>query len=154
MREYKRFRRMSRDLVRRVSIAIIALHLIVTVAHGAAHSTLNIVMNGWQNAYIFVVIILLPPVAGYLIWKRVRVGYLILFLSMLGALVFGGYYHFVLAGADNVSTVGHHAMTSWAQVFQVSAVLLALVELAGVVAGVAGLRAGNRESIKAVNGKW
>jgi 1-deoxy-D-xylulose 5-phosphate reductoisomerase len=47
----------------------------------------------------------------------------------------------MLASADNVSMVGHHAMTSWAQVFQVSAVLLALVGLAGVVAGVAGLRA-------------
>jgi uncharacterized MnhB-related membrane protein len=126
--------------VRRVSIAIIVLHAVVTVAHGAAHSTLKILMNGWQNTYIFIVIVLLPLVAGFLIWKRKRLGYLILFLSMLGALVFGGYYHFVLAGADNVSTVGHHAMTSWAQVFQVSAVLLALVELAGVVAGVVGLK--------------
>lgn len=108
------------------------------VAHGAAHSTLKILMNGWQNAYILIVIVLLPLVAGYLIWKRARGGYLILLFSMLGALVFGGYYHFVLAGADNVSTVGHHVMTSWAQVFRVSAVLLALVEVAGVVAGLAG----------------
>jgi hypothetical protein len=66
-----------------------------------------------------------------------------------------GYYHFVLAGADNVSTVGRHAMRSWAQLFQVSALLLALVELAGVVAGIVGLRRTvNRESLRAVNGKW
>jgi len=129
------------DSLRKMSIAIIALHSVVTGAHGAAHSTLKILMSGWQNTYIFIVIVLLPLVAGFLIWKRARVGYLILFLSMLGALVFGGYYHFVLAGADNVATVGHHAMTSWAQVFQVSAVLLALVEFAGVVAGGVGLRA-------------
>jgi hypothetical protein len=128
------------DSLRRLSIAIIALHAVVTTMHGAAHNTLNIVMNGWQNAYIFVVIVLLPLVAGYLIWKRARGGYLILFLSMLGALVFGGYYHFVLAGADNVATVAHHAYRSWAQLFQVSAVLLALVELAGVVAGIVGLK--------------
>lgn len=140
MREYKSFRRTSGDSLRRVSIAIIALHAIVTTAHGAAHSTLKILMNSWQNAYIFIVIVLLPLVAGYLIWKRAPGGYLILFISMLGALVFGGYYHFVLAGADNVSAVGHHAMTSWAQVFRVSAVLLALVESAGVVAGIVGLR--------------
>jgi hypothetical protein len=145
MMEYQPFTR-AYGSVRRLSIAIIALHAMVTVAHGAAHSTLKIVMNGWQNAYIFIVIFLLPLVAGFLIWKRARGGYLILFLSMLGALVFGGYYHFVLAGADNVSAVGHHAMTSWAQRFQVSAVLLALVEFAGVVAGVAGLRTVNRES--------
>jgi hypothetical protein len=128
------------DSLRRVSIAIIALHTVVTVAHGAAHTSLKILMNSWQNAYIFIVIVLLPLVAGYLIWKRARLGYLILFLSMSGALVFGGYYHFVLAGADNVSTVGYHAMRSWAQLFQVSALLLALVELAGMVAGIVGLR--------------
>jgi hypothetical protein len=122
-------------------MAIVALHVIVTVAHGMAHSTLKILMNGWQNAYISVVIVLLPLVAGFLIWKRARSGYLILFLSMMGALVFGGYYHFVLAGADNVATVGHHASQSWAQVFQVSAVVTALLELAGVVAGVVGLAA-------------
>ena len=130
-----------------MSIAIIALHAVVTVAHSAAHMSLGILMNGWQTAYIFVVIVLLPLVAGFLIWKRARGGYLILFLSMLGALVFGGYYHFVLAGADNVSTVSHHAMRSWAQLFQVSAALLALVEFAGVVAGIVGLR-------KTVNREW
>ena len=138
--EYKLVNRAAADSLRAISVAIIALHVGVTAAHGAAHSSLSILMNGWQNAYIFVVIALLPLVAGFLIWKRARFGYLILFLSMLGALVFGGYYHFVLAGADNVATVGHHAMTSWAQVFQVSAVLLALVEFAGLVAGVVGLR--------------
>jgi hypothetical protein len=63
---------------------------------------------------------------------------------MLGALVFGSYYHFVLAGADNVSAVGHLASHAWAQVFRWSAVLLALVEVAGVVVGVAGFV--NRES--------
>jgi hypothetical protein len=138
MREYKPFST-GGDWLRRASIAIIALHVMVTVVHSAAHMSLNILMNGWQNVYIFVVIVLLPLVAAYLIWKRARRGYLILVLSMLGALLFGGYYHFVLAGADNVATVVHHASRSWAQLFQVSAVLLAVVELAGVVAGVVGL---------------
>ena len=132
--------------LRRTAIAIIGLHAMVVVAHSAAHMNLSILMNGWQNAYILLVIVLLPLIAAYLIWKRARHGYLILFLSMLGALLFGAYYHFVLAGADNVSTVAHHAMRSWAQVFQVSALLLALVEFAGVVAGVAGLKVVNRKS--------
>ena len=146
MMEDQLSKRTKGDVLRRLSVVIIVLHVIVTTAHGAAHSTLEILMNGWQNAYIFIVIVLLPLVAGYLIWKRARRGYLIMFISMLGALLFGGYYHFVLAGADNVSTVAHHASHSWAQVFQVSAVLLALVEFAGVVAGVVGLKAVNRES--------
>jgi uncharacterized MnhB-related membrane protein len=137
---HKLFRATNDNSTRRVGIFVIALHALVTAAHGAAHSTLQILVNGWQNAYIFIVIVLLPLVAGFLIWRRARTGYVILFLSMLGALVFGGYYHFMLAGPDNALTVGHHAMTSWAQVFQVSAVLLALVEFAGVVVAVVGFR--------------
>jgi len=139
MRQYQRFARPGESL-RRISIAVIVLHVVVTAAHGAAHANLNITMNTWQNVYIFVVILLLPLVAGFLILRRARVGYAILFLSMLGALVFGGYYHFVLAGADNVTTVAHHAAHTWAQLFQVSAVLIAVLELAGVAAGVAGAR--------------
>ena len=143
MREYPRFARPG-DSLRRMSIAIIVLHAVVMVAHGAAHTTLNIAMNTWQNLYIFVVIVLLPLVAGVMIWKRARRGYLILFVSMLGALVFGGYYHFMLAGADNVSTVANHASHSWALMFRASALLLATFELAGVVAGIVGVV--NRES--------
>ncbi len=126
------------DSLRRAAIAIVVLHAFVTAAHSAAHMNLKILMNTWQNAYIFSVIVLAPFIALYLIWKRRRGGYLILFLSMFGALVFGGYYHFIAAGADNVAVVGHHAT---ARLFQVSAVLIALVEFAGVVAGVMGLRA-------------
>ncbi|MGI8839165.1 MAG: hypothetical protein ACR2H4_21375, partial [Pyrinomonadaceae bacterium] len=62
MREYKPFRRTNGDRLRRLSIAIILLHVIVTAAHSVAHMSLNILMNSWQNAYIFVVIVLLPLV--------------------------------------------------------------------------------------------
>ncbi|HKP46042.1 MAG TPA: hypothetical protein VJT50_05530 [Pyrinomonadaceae bacterium] len=121
--------------MRRISIAIVVIHAALNLAHGAAHKNLNIPMNSWQNVYILVVIVLLPLVAGYQIWKRSRSGYVLLFLSMLGALVFGAYYHFVLPGADNVSAQALHAAHSWAHVFQASAMLLAAVELTGVVVG-------------------
>jgi hypothetical protein len=123
----------------RLGIAIVALHAIVLVAHSAAHLSLHIDVNLWQNAYILLVIIVLPLVSAYLLWKRARGGFLILFLSMLGALLFGAYYHFILSGPDNVSEVGHHAQRSAAQLFQVSALLLGLAEAAGVIAGAAGL---------------
>ena len=134
----------------RLGIAIVALHAIVLVAHSAAHLSLHIDVNLWQNAYILLVIIVLPLVSAYLLWKRARGGFLILFLSMLGALLFGAYYHFILSGPDNVSEVGHHAQRS-AQLFQVSALLLGLVEAAGVIAGAAGLRKNQRQ--KTVVGK-
>jgi CHASE2 domain-containing sensor protein len=123
--------------VERVGIAIVLLHFLVNVAHAAAHTNLHIDMNAWQSVYILLIILLLPLVSAVLLWRRSRNGFRLLFWSMLGSLLFGGYYHFIAAGADNVASLGEHA---WAPAFQVTAVLLALTETAGVVTGVIGLR--------------
>jgi hypothetical protein len=126
--------------IARVGVLIVFLHFLVTIAHGSAHQNLHITMNTWQSVYIMLVILLLPPISAvFLLLKSVRIGFWLLFASMLGSLLFGGYYHFIAAGADNVTSLGAHA---WAPVFQVTAVLLALTEAAGMVTGFAGLRKG------------
>ena len=121
----------------RTGIAIVVLHFLVSISHSVAHMNLHIEMNAWQSVYILVVIVVLPLVSAVLLRKRSRIGFWMLSSSMLGSLLFGGYYHFIAAGADNVATLGAHA---WAPVFQVTAVLLALTEAAGVVTGALGLR--------------
>ena len=120
----------------RAGIAIIGLHLLVGIIHSLAHSALQIFMAPWQNAYILLVITVLPLVAAFLLWRRSRLGFLLLFISMLGSLIFGGYYHFVAPGPDNVSEFSRHA---WTLPFQLSAVTLALLEAAGAAIGLAGL---------------
>jgi hypothetical protein len=127
--------------VERLGIAIVLLHLVVNIAHGAAHTNLHIDMNGWQNVYILLVILLLPLVSAVFLWRRSRKGFVLLLCSMLGSLLFGAYYHFIAVGADNVASLGPHA---WAPAFQVTAVLLALIEAAGAAVGVVGLRSGTR----------
>jgi len=62
---------------------------------------------------------------------------------MFGSLVFGGYYHFIAAGPDNVAELGHH---TWTFPFQLSAVLLGVVEAAGAAIGLAGLLANRRSA--------
>jgi hypothetical protein len=126
----------ARYSLERFGLAIVAGHLLVSLVHGAAHSSLHIDMETWQTVYILVVITLLPLVSGYLLWRLKPGGFLLLTCSMLGALIFGGYYHFIAVGADNVSSLGPH---SWALPFQVTAVLLALIETAGVLTGILGL---------------
>jgi hypothetical protein len=84
--------------------------------------------------------LVLPLVAVVLLWRRSALGFPLLFGSMLGSLLFGAYYHFIAAGADNVASLPPHA---WALPFQVTAVLLALTEAAGVVVGAVGLRSGS-----------
>lgn len=116
------------------------LHFVVTIAHSAAHLSLQILMNAWQSGYILVIIVVLPVVSAILLMKRRRTGFWLFFLSMLGSLLFGGYYHFITSGADNVASLGPH---TWTPVFQVTAVLLALTEAAGVITGALGLRSVN-----------
>ena len=118
-----------------LGVVIVAVHFVVNLVHGAAHMRLHIDMNLWQSVYIMLVIFLLPLVSGYLLWREARVGFLLLFCSMLGALVFGAHYHFLAAGADNVSSL---APGVWTAVFQTTAVLLALTEAAGVFTGAVG----------------
>ena len=120
----------------RAGVIIIALHFLVSVLHGAAHGSLHIDLAPWQTVYVLVVITIAPLLSGVLLWRRARIGFLLLSGSMLGALIFGGYYHFIAAGIDNVASVGAH---TWGLTFQVIAVLLALTEAAGALTGVAGL---------------
>ena len=128
----------SSPSIARTGIVIVVLHFLVTIAHGTAHQNLHITMNAWQSVYIMLIIFLLPLISAVLLLrKRTRIGFWLLFASMLGSLLFGGYYHFVAAGADNVASLGAH---DWAPVFQITAALLALTETAGTVTGFVGLR--------------
>jgi hypothetical protein len=93
-------------------------------------------MNAWQSVYILIVITVLPLISAVMLWRsRTTSGFVLLLASMLGSLLFGGYYHFVAVGADNVSSLGVHA---WARPFQATAVLLAMTEAVGVLTGLVG----------------
>ena len=118
-----------------LGIAVVILHALIGVPHGMAHSNLHIQMNRWQNVYILVVINLLPLVAAVLIWRRKRIGFLLLLVSMAGSFLFGGFYHFIAAGPDNVASLTSHP---WTQTFQWTAVLLAVIEATGFFVGLRG----------------
>ena len=120
----------------RLGVAVVILHVLVVIPHSVAHTLMHIDMNTWQNIYILLVILIAPIVAGILLWKRRRRGFALLAVSMAGSLLFGGYYHFIAAGPDNVNVVPPH---SWSQTFQLTAVLLAAVELCGTIIGVSGI---------------
>jgi CHASE2 domain-containing sensor protein len=120
----------------RVGVIIVACHFLISLVHGAAHGSLHIDLERWQTVYVLLVITVAPLVSGVLLWRRARVGFILLMCSMLGALIFGCYYHFIAAGIDNVASVGSD---SWGSVFRVTAVLLGVTEAAGVLTGVVGL---------------
>ena len=119
------------------TIAVLA-HLAVNLLHGRAHEALGVGLSAWQNIYVIVVILIAPLVAMVLLWTRyARPGLWLLVVSMAGSLVFGAVYHYVVVSPDHVS----HLPPGDAQgMFRMTALLLILTELFGVVVGLLGMR--------------
>lgn|ERR1041385_1050237 len=125
------------------TVAVLA-HLLVNVLHGRAHDSLKVGLNEWQNVYVVVVILIAPLVAMVLVWTRLaRLGLWLLVLSMAGSLIFGLVYHYVIVSPDHVS----HLPPGDAQgLFRITAALLLLTELFGVVVGSVSLKYGSADS--------
>jgi hypothetical protein len=119
---------------------LIALHLAVTIWHGNAHTVLAITLPPVKTAFVFIVILIAPLLGLLLLWTRfTAVGASMLVLSMLGALLFGVYHHYLMVSPDNV---GHlpAGNASAQSAFVASATGLALIELASAVYGALYLR--------------
>jgi hypothetical protein len=115
--------------------ALVAIHLAVAVWHGNAHTALAIALPPEKNAFVFIVILIAPLVAASLMWTRyLLVGLWMIVLSMLGALLFGVYHHYLMVSPDNIG----HLPTGSADAqssFIASAAALALLELASALYG-------------------
>lgn len=136
----------------KVAIAgLVAVHFLVTVWHGYAHTRLAVTLPPAEDAFVYIVIVLAPIVAGILVWTRyVRVGTWAFFLSMLGAFLFGAYHHYVTVSADNVQHLPNGSEVA-RSAFVVSAAVLALVELGSALYGAYCLRT-PRETVPAGRG--
>jgi hypothetical protein len=114
---------------------LVAIHFAVTIWHGNAHTELAIALPPGKNAFVTMVILIAPLVAASLVWTRhVLRGLWIFFLSMLGALLFGAYHHYILVSPDNIGYLPH-ASADAHSTFIASAAALALVELASALYG-------------------
>jgi len=122
-----------------LAIAIVVFHFLVVVLHGAAHHHYEIPLEEWQHVYVWVVIVAVPLVAAaLLVARRLRAGAWLLLASMAASALFNVYFHFLLVGPDNVSSVDLHA---WGMVFLATAVFLAATEVWGVSVAVRLIRA-------------
>src|ERR1043166_7646628 len=95
---------MTAGLTTRVWVTIVVVaHLIVNLLHGQAHTSLGVGLSNWQQVYVIAVILLAPLVALLFIFTRyARAGLWFLFASMLGSLIFGACYHYVIISHDHV----------------------------------------------------
>ena len=113
-----------------ITIAVL-VHLIVNVFHGQAHTRLSVGLSSWQQFYVFAVILLAPLLALVLCFTRyARTGLWLLLVSMLGSLIFGAVYHYVVISPDHVA----HLPPGDAQgLFRTTALLLLITEAFGAI---------------------
>ena len=110
---------------------IVIAHLIVNLLHGRAHTELGVGLTNWQQFYVITVILLAPLVGLVLTWTRyAKAGLWILLVSMLGSLIFGACYHYIIVSNDHVS---HLPPGDARGMFRVTALLLLITEAVGVV---------------------
>jgi len=118
---------------------VVWLHVLVTILHAVAHFGAHVLpASFFDDAFIVVVIFSAPVVALFLLKNAhlSRLGALLLFLSMFGALLYGLVNHFLLPGADNAT---HMSPGVWQLPFLVTSYLLLILEVAGSSVGLWGL---------------
>ena len=112
-----------------VTLVVLA-HLVVNVLHGQAHTKLAVGLASWQQVYVITVILVAPLVALALSWTRyAKAGAWLLLWSMLGSLIFGVVYHYVIISNDHVA---HLPPGEAGGIFRITALLLAITEAVGV----------------------
>jgi hypothetical protein len=113
---------------------LVVLHFAVSAWHGGAHTTLAIGLPPAKNAFVIGVILVAPLVGAALLWTRYTIaGVWIVGLSMLAALLFGVYHHYILVSPDNIAHLPHGDAAAQST-FVSSAAALALLELAASLA--------------------
>jgi hypothetical protein len=114
-------------------VATVVLATAANLAHGITHLGHEVPLTAWQSAYVIVIVFIAPiAAAGLLLTRYRRAGALLLLASMVGSLIFGLAYHFVVSGPDNAFTTSEGA---WHTPFLVSAALLVVVEGLGCLVG-------------------
>ena len=124
--------------------AIVLLHLLINVVHGAAHARLHIDLDSFDRFFVLSIILILPLIAMVLLWtSRKTFGLGLLTCSMLASLLFGAYHHFWVAGPDNVRS---QTSEGWGLTFIVTGYGLLLTEAIGTWLGIYLLRSRRRAS--------
>ena len=117
---------------RYLGIFVIA-HLLINIAHGAAHRELHVTLPPAGMLFVIIVILLCPLLALALLWtSQKRLGLLLLTVSLTASSVFGLYNHFLARGSDHVSAQPPGASGA---VFVATAYLLFLIEALGASLG-------------------
>ncbi len=114
----------------RLVVLAACLHLLAVGFHAAAHHLAAVPNTPGQIVYIVLVVILAPILALVMIGRRmVRAAALLLGVALVGSLVFGVAFHYVLHSPDLVATVTGHG----SGLFATTSGILAVTDGVGVI---------------------
>ena len=106
----------------------VLLHLVVASVHGFSHHRLGVDLETWQQVFVGTTILAGPLAALAVLWIfRLRLGTILLSISMAWSSAFGICYHFLLPTPDNIFFLQQSGCGHW---FTITAVLLAIIETA------------------------
>lgn len=129
-----------------IIVVLVIVHLVASIWHGDAHTRLAIALPPEKNIFVYVVILIAPLVALILVWTRyATIGLWVLALSMVGALLFGAYHHYVMVSPDNIGHLPEGSAEAHSQ-FTSSAAVIAMLELATSVYAIFCLASRNRRN--------
>jgi hypothetical protein len=129
----------------RYGVLVALAHIIVSVLHAISHQQAEVIISDLQFAYVLSVIFVAPIAAAVMLSfnrpkKLIRGGAWLLFVSMLGSLLFGFAYHIVLPSSDNIFTVMHGPSLNNAIFFTSTAILLVMIDGLGSWIGAIAVR--------------
>ncbi len=117
---------------------IVVIHAIVNGLHGLAHVEIPVSLSLLQSLFVGIVIFLTPIIAAVLFWtKFYHIGSWLLLSSIAGSLLFAIYNHFIVISPDHVSQV---SFEGWGLLFQVTAILILIVDGFGCWIGIWALK--------------
>lgn len=124
---------------------IVAIHAIVVILHGLAHQKIPVPLSLPQSLFVYFVIVLAPIGAVGLLWLLFeRAGCWLFLVSMTGALLFGIYNHFIEMSPDHIFQIPYEG---WGVLFQVTAILLLIIEGIGCGVGVWALNSSRQKAL-------
>jgi len=128
--------------MRRALIAVVLVHLGVSIVHGLAHAGAQILLPPAAMLFVYVVILAGPLVGLVVLLWREPLGAALVAAAMIGALVFGVINHFIIPGSDHVA----HVAAEWRPLFATTAALLAIIESGGAAIALRLALAGTRRA--------
>ncbi|MGH2416541.1 MAG: hypothetical protein ACRDEA_23170 [Microcystaceae cyanobacterium] len=118
--------------------AFAVIHALANGLHGLAHIEIPVALSLLQSLFVGIVIFPTPIIAAVLLWTPFyRVGSWLLLSSIAGSLLFGIYNHFIVISPDHVSQV---SLTGWGLLFQITAILIVIVDGFGSWIGIWALK--------------